>query len=99
MADDPAVWRVLASDPRYVVLDGFFGSTGGAAGDYYDPGDTLTLTDPRTGRSEQKVIAAVLSNGLVFYPGTGASSSLYFTAVDSPDQVKRTQRQLQSSSA
>ncbi|MEV5971456.1 hypothetical protein [Streptomyces sp. NPDC051921] len=75
--NDPAVWQALASDPRYVVLDGFFGSTGGPAGDYYDPGDTLALTDPRTGRSEQKVIAGVLSNGMVFYPGTGASSTTY----------------------
>ena len=75
--NDAAVWQALASDPGYVVLDGFFGSTGGPAGDYYDPGDTLTLTDPRTGRSEQKVIAGVLSNGLVFYPGTGASSTTY----------------------
>ncbi|MEV6329920.1 FtsX-like permease family protein [Streptomyces sp. NPDC051909] len=77
LADDPAVWRTLASDPRYVVIDGFFGSTGGPAGDYYDPGDTLTVTDPRTGRAEQKVIAGVLSNGMVFYPGTGASSTTY----------------------
>ncbi|MFB6835738.1 ABC transporter permease [Streptomyces sp. NPDC056361] len=77
LADDPAVWRALADDPRYVVLDGFFGSTGGPAGDYYDPGDTLTVTDPRTGRSEQKVIAGVLDNGMVFYPGTGATSTTY----------------------
>ncbi|MFF9839034.1 ABC transporter permease [Streptomyces sp. NPDC013740] len=77
LADDPAVWHALAADPKYVVLDGFFGSTGGPAGDYYDPGDTLTVTDPRTGRSEQKVIAGVLSNGMVFYPGTGASSTTY----------------------
>ncbi|MFE5543225.1 ABC transporter permease [Streptomyces sp. NPDC056534] len=75
--NDAAVWQALASDPGYVVLDGFFGSTGGPAGDYYDPGDTLTLTDPRTGRSEEKVIAGVLSNGLVFYPGTGAGSTTY----------------------
>ncbi|MFJ6939702.1 ABC transporter permease [Streptomyces sp. NPDC101132] len=75
--DDPAVWRALADDPRYVVIDGFFGSTGGPAGDYYDPGDTLTLTDPRTGRSERKTIAGVLSNGMVFYPGTGSSSTVY----------------------
>ncbi|WP_031002312.1 FtsX-like permease family protein [Streptomyces sp. NRRL F-5727] len=77
LPDDPAVWRALATDPRYVVIDGFFGSTGGPAGDYYDPGDTLTVTDPQTGRSEQKVIAGVLSNGMVFYPGTGASSTTY----------------------
>ncbi|MFC9287897.1 ABC transporter permease [Streptomyces sp. NPDC057052] len=77
LGDDAAVWRALATDPRYVVLDGFFGSTGGPAGDYYDPGDTLTLTDPRTGRGERKVIAGVLSNGMVFYPGTGASSTTY----------------------
>ncbi|WP_030202738.1 FtsX-like permease family protein [Streptomyces sp. NRRL S-87] len=77
LKDDPAVWRALADDPRYVVIDAFFGSTGGPAGDYYDPGDTLTLTDPRTGRSERKTIAGVLSNGMVFYPGTGASSTVY----------------------
>ncbi|WP_327372970.1 ABC transporter permease [Streptomyces sp. NBC_01216] len=77
LADDAAVWRALASDPRYVVLDAFFGSTGGPAGDFYDPGDTLTLTDPGTGREERKVIAGVLSNGLVFYPGTGAGSTTY----------------------
>ncbi|WP_418955593.1 ABC transporter permease [Streptomyces tritici] len=75
--DDPAVWRALATDPRFVVIDGFFGSTGGPAGDYYDPGDTLTVTDPRTGRDAEKVIAGVLSNGMVFYPGTGASSTTY----------------------
>lgn len=77
LPNDPAVWNALATDPRYVVIDGFFGSTGGPGGDYYDPGDTLTVTDPRTGRSEQKVIAGVLSNGMVFYPGTGASSTTY----------------------
>lgn len=77
LANDPAVWHALAADPRYVVIDAFFGSTGGPAGDYYDPGDTLTVTDPRTGHSEQKIIAGVLSNGMVFYPGTGASSTTY----------------------
>ncbi|MGA5421496.1 ABC transporter permease [Streptomyces lavendulocolor] len=77
LPDDAAVWRALAADPRYVVVDAFFGSTGGPAGDYYDPGDTLALTDPRTGRTERKTIAGVLANGMVFYPGTGASSTVY----------------------
>ncbi|MGA4956215.1 ABC transporter permease [Streptomyces lavendulocolor] len=77
LPDDAAVWRALAADPRYVVVDAFFGSTGGPAGDYYDPGDTLAVTDPRTGRTERKTIAGVLANGMVFYPGTGASSTVY----------------------
>ncbi|MFC8917723.1 hypothetical protein ACFT5C_18320 [Streptomyces sp. NPDC057116] len=67
---DAAVWRALATDPRCVVIDALFGSTGG---DYYDPGDSPAVTDPRTGRTEQKTIAGVLANGMVFYPGTGAS--------------------------
>ncbi|WP_406264136.1 FtsX-like permease family protein [Streptomyces sp. NBC_00191] len=77
LRDDAAVWRALASHPQYVVLDAFFGSTGGPSGDYYDAGDTLALTDPRTGRTEQKTIAGVLKNGMVFYPGTGSSSTVY----------------------
>ncbi|MEU0112438.1 FtsX-like permease family protein [Streptomyces bobili] len=77
LGDDAAVWRALGSHPQYVVLDAFFGSTGGPAGDYYDPGDSLALTNPRTGRTEQKIIAGVLKNGMVFYPGTGASSTVY----------------------
>ncbi|WP_455402936.1 ABC transporter permease [Streptomyces bambusae] len=77
LENDTAVWRALADDPRYVVIDAFFGSSGGPPGDRFGPGDTLVLTDPRSGRSEQKTIAAVLSNGMVFYPGTGASSTVY----------------------
>ncbi|RST17661.1 FtsX-like permease family protein [Streptomyces sp. WAC05374] len=77
LPDDAAVWRALATDPRYVVIDAFFGSTGGPAGDYYDPGDSLALTDPRTGRTERKTIAGVLANGMVFYPGTGSTSTTY----------------------
>lgn len=77
LGEDAAVWRALASHPQYVVLDAFFGSTGGPAGDYYDPGDALAVTNPRTGRTEQKIIAGVLKNGMVFYPGTGASSTVY----------------------
>ncbi|MCX4585735.1 ABC transporter permease [Streptomyces sp. NBC_01481] len=77
LGNDAAVWRALATDPQYVVLDAFFGSTGGPSGDYFDPGDTLALTDPLTGRTEQKTIAGVLKNGMVFYPGTGASSTVY----------------------
>ncbi|MFB7616802.1 ABC transporter permease [Kitasatospora sp. NPDC056181] len=77
LPDDPAVWQALATHPQYVVVDNFFGSTGGPAGKYFAPGDTLTLTDPGTGRSEQKTIAGVLKSGLAFYPANGNSATVY----------------------
>ncbi|MGW4895579.1 ABC transporter permease [Kitasatospora sp. NPDC004240] len=77
LADDEAVWDALAAHPDHVVLDGFFGATGGPAGKFYAPGDTLTLTDPVTGRSERKTIAGVLNSGLAFYPGNGTSAAVY----------------------
>ncbi|MFG3510350.1 hypothetical protein ACGF5F_33190 [Streptomyces sp. NPDC047821] len=77
---DAAVWGALAADPRCVVIDAFFGSTGGPAGDYYDPGDSPAVTDPRTGRTEQKTIAGVLANGMAstrapVHPTYGSSST------------------------
>ncbi|WP_431682484.1 ABC transporter permease [Kitasatospora sp. KL5] len=77
LPDDRAVWAALATRPDYVVLDNFFGHTGGPSGRFYAPGDTLTLTDPVTGRSEPKTIAGVLTSGLAFYPGTGSSATVY----------------------
>lgn len=77
LPDDRAVWRALATHRDYVVLDPHFGSTGGPNGNYYGPGDTLTLTDPGTGRAARKTIAGVLTNGLAFYPGTGSSSTVF----------------------
>jgi putative ABC transport system permease protein len=72
-----AVWRLIASDSRYVALDAFFGSAGGPAGAYYGPGDTLTLTDPRTGRGEHKIIAGILTNSIMFYPLAGTNSGTF----------------------
>ena len=74
---DNAVWHLVASDPRYVVLDQFLGQTGGPNGNYYAPGDTFQLTDPRTGIAEQKTIAGILTNALIFYPVGGSSSDTY----------------------
>ena len=65
--DDRAVWSLVARDRRYVVLDHYFGSTGGPPGQAYKPGDTFWLTDPRTGHGEQKTIAGVLQDGTSFY--------------------------------
>jgi putative ABC transport system permease protein len=71
LGTDAAVWHLLATNPRYVVLDQFFGATGGPNGHFYGPGDTMTVTNPGTGRTERKTIAGVLSSGMSFYPATG----------------------------
>ncbi|HVS68596.1 MAG TPA: FtsX-like permease family protein [Mycobacteriales bacterium] len=71
LKDDAAVWALLARDPSYVVLDPFFGATGGPNGHFYDPGDTFTVTNPVTGRTATRTIAGILRNGMVFYPTSG----------------------------
>ena len=79
-ADDRAVWSLVARDGRYVVLDHFFGSTGGPPGEAYRPGDTFWLTDPRTGRGQQKIIAGLLQDGTSFY-GVGFAPAGAFPVV------------------
>ena len=63
---DAEVWLALQSHPEYVLIDPFFGSAGGPPGQWYQPGDRFAVTDPRTGRVEEKVIAGVLSSSLMF---------------------------------
>ena len=67
---DTAVWDSLATNADYVVIDPFFGATGGPPGRWYEPGDTFVVTDTRTGTTHEKVIAGVLSNALMFYSPT-----------------------------
>ncbi|HET7310639.1 MAG TPA: FtsX-like permease family protein [Mycobacteriales bacterium] len=64
---DAQVWRALARDSRYVVLDAFFGATGGPPGEWYVPGDEFVLIDPLSGRRETKTIVGVLRNSTIFY--------------------------------
>jgi putative ABC transport system permease protein len=67
LGDDRAVWRAVQSNPGYVILDQFLGQNGGGPGSVaYKPGDTFTLTDPRTGTAERKTIAGILKSGLGF---------------------------------
>jgi putative ABC transport system permease protein len=86
---DADVWRLIATDPRYVVMDSFFGATGGPNGSYYAPGDEFTITDPRTGRAETKIIAGVLANSLMFYPVSGDGAGRAYPVVASADAVRR----------
>ncbi|HEU5268116.1 MAG TPA: FtsX-like permease family protein [Jatrophihabitans sp.] len=74
---DGSVWRLVGQRPNYVVIDAFFGSTGGPNGNYFSPGDTFTLTDPVTGLPETKTIAGILSNALAFYPAAGQTAAAF----------------------
>ncbi|HEY7050464.1 MAG TPA: FtsX-like permease family protein [Jatrophihabitantaceae bacterium] len=74
---DRAVWALVAADTSYVVVDQFFGATGGPNGRYYRPGDTFTVTNPRTGATRQKIIAGILANATVFYPASSSSGAVY----------------------
>jgi putative ABC transport system permease protein len=65
--DDRAAWRAALTDPRYVILDQYLGQEAGPDGVNYAPGDTLTLTDPRTGKAEQKTIAGLTRSAVSFY--------------------------------
>jgi putative ABC transport system permease protein len=74
LGDDRATWKAVLADPRYVILDQFLGQTGGGPPMVtYQPGDTLTLTDPATGKAEQKTIAGLLKSGNGFYGIAGTN--------------------------
>src|SRR6266511_3276978 len=68
LGDDRAVWRRVFSDLRYVIADRFLRQeeAGPSSVDYH-PGDTLTLTDPSSGKAERKTIAGTLRSAQAFY--------------------------------
>jgi putative ABC transport system permease protein len=65
--DDQAAWRATLTEPRYVILDQYLGQNAGPNAVNYGPGDTLTLTDPRTGKAQQKTIAGIIRSAFSFY--------------------------------
>jgi len=74
LGDDRAAWKAVMADRGYVILDQFLGSTGGGPPTVtFKPGDTLTLTDPATGRAERKTIAGILKSGNGFYGIAGTN--------------------------
>jgi putative ABC transport system permease protein len=100
-ADDRTVWRTALADPRYVLLDPYFGQTSGPGADAFAPGDTITLTDPASGRTRQKVIAGTVKNALAYYnfpgqqfrfpvfAGEGAVRDLYGSAATTSSMLVR----------
>ena len=89
LGDDPAVWRAVQSDPGYVILDNFLGQENGGPGAVtYQPGDTLTVTDPATGKAESKTIAGVLKSGQGFY---GVGNTGFVSPIIMSQQAARAQ--------
>jgi putative ABC transport system permease protein len=67
LGDDRAVWRAVMADPRYVLVDQYLGETGaGPTAITYGPGDTMAITDPRTGATRRRTIAGILSDDTAF---------------------------------
>jgi len=66
---DAAAWNAVMDDPRYVIVDNMLGqlSGGGPPKDFLRPGQTITLTDPTTGKTEQKILAGTLDSAFAFY--------------------------------
>jgi putative ABC transport system permease protein len=68
LADDRAAWEEVLTGSRYVVVDQMLGNpNGGPAPRAFRAGDTLTLTDPSTGKSVRRTIGAVLQSAQGFY--------------------------------
>jgi putative ABC transport system permease protein len=89
LGDDPAIWRTVQSDPSYVILDNFLGQEGGGPGSItYQPGDTLTVTDPATGKAEPKTIAGILKSGQGFY---GVGNTGFVSPIIMSQQAARAQ--------
>jgi putative ABC transport system permease protein len=75
LGGDRAVWQAVQSNPGYVLLDPFLGQNGGGPGGViFKPGDTLTLTNPSTGKAERKTIAGILKSPQGFYGVGGAAA-------------------------
>ena len=72
LPDGDAAWDLVIRDPSYVLVDTFYGSTGGPQGGALTPGATILLTDPRTGEETPRTVAGLLASGTAFYGlGTG----------------------------
>jgi putative ABC transport system permease protein len=85
---DAEVWQAVLDDPRYVVVDQYFGATGGPGEDAFAPGDPLTVTDQRTGRPVTRTIAAVMTDAQAFYGigGVGFSYPVLMSQEAARDQ-------------
>lgn len=84
---DEAAWRTVLSDPRYAMVDLYYGATGGPPGALVEPGDRLSVTDPRTGLVSTRIVAGTMRDGTAFY-GVNAGE-FRWPVVMSTDSVRQ----------
>lgn len=67
--DDRSVWRLVAGSGDYILIDSFYGATGGPQGKTVAPGQVIDVAVP--GGHHRFTVAGVIKNGLSFYGLTG----------------------------
>jgi putative ABC transport system permease protein len=67
LRSDEAAWRLVLSDPRYAMIDLYYGADGGPQGDGVQPGAEVAVTDPRTGAVSTRIVAGTLRDASAFY--------------------------------
>ncbi|HEU4674974.1 MAG TPA: FtsX-like permease family protein [Motilibacteraceae bacterium] len=87
LSDPQQAWELVLRYPQYVLVDEIYGSPGGPQGKTVQPGEQLTLTDPRTGRATTRTIAGVLRDGSAFY---GMAQDLRFPVIMSDVSARAT---------
>ena len=67
LGSDEAAWRLVLRDPRYALVDLFYGATGGPQGLQIEPGARISVTDPHTGTTKTRIVAGMIKDGTAFY--------------------------------
>ena len=99
-ATNEAAWQAVADDPTLIIVDNNFLATGGGPpSNPADIGETVVITDPRSGQQRQLTVAAIAeddfinngafmsSAGLVELFGERATPSRFFVSATDHDQA------------
>ena len=100
-SSDKAVWAEVADNPRVAVIDIFFLQEGGGGPPEIpiEPGQTMTVTDPVTGKGAERKVVGITSAGLALsgafmneasvreVSSTATPSRFYFTTDVSDEEA------------
>jgi putative ABC transport system permease protein len=87
LGSDEAAWRLILQNPKYAMVDLYYGATGGPPGELVQPGDRISLTDPRTGLVSTRIVAGTIRDATAFY-GVNAGE-FRWPVVMSADSVRQ----------